>query len=144
DLVAAAAILPRVTAAAERLGGRLDRLRLRWLAAQIAADRDDDAAEPELAAVRDAFLARAMPLDALLAALDLAAHRLARGRAAETRQLADELIPLVAARPLDRATLAALLLFQQAARRDRATLELVRSTAAALRRAGDRARPLVS
>lgn len=137
EIEAAAALLPRVAAAAERTGGRLDRLRLRWLAAQIAADRGDVAAEAaggELAAVRDAFLAEEMPLDALLAALDLAAHHLARGRTAEARHLAEQLAPLVASRPLDRKTLAALLLFQQAARSDRATVALVRATAARLRR----------
>lgn len=134
EIDAAAALLPRVAAVAARIGGRLDRLRLRWLAAQIAADRGEEAAETELAAVRDAFLAEEMPLDALLAALDLAAHHLARGRTVETRRLAEQLAPLVASRPLDRKTLAALLLFQQAARADRATVELVRATAERLRR----------
>lgn len=134
ELDAAAALLPRVAAAAARVGGRLDRLRLRWLAAQIATDRGEEAAAAELAAVRDAFLAEEMPLDALLAALDLAAHHLARGRTAEARRLAEELVPLAASRPLDRRTLAALLLFQQAARADRATVELVRATAARVRR----------
>lgn len=134
DLDAAAALLPRVAAAAGRVGGRLDRLRLRWLAAQIAVDRGDEAAAAELAAVRDALLAEGLPLDALLAALDLAGHHLARGSSAQARRLAEELVPLVASRPLDRQTLAALLLFQQAALLGHATVALVRATAARLRR----------
>lgn len=134
EIEQAAELLPRAAAAATRLGGRLDRLRHRWLVALIAADRGEAGAERELAAVRDAFVAHEMPLDAILASLDLAALHLSRGRTAETRRVAEEIVPLVAQRPLDRQVLAALLVFQQAARADRATVALARAAGDALRR----------
>ncbi|HEX2165231.1 MAG TPA: hypothetical protein VHM02_14900, partial [Thermoanaerobaculia bacterium] len=92
---------------------------------------------------RDAFLDLEMPLDAVLASLDLAALHLAHGRTAETRRLAEELAPLVASRAVDREVLAALLVFREAARLDRATAALARATAEALRRRPRPAAPLL-
>ena len=60
---------------------------------------------------------------------------LGEGRAAEVRDLADEMVTVFRDLDISREALAALLVFQEAARRETATADLAREVAATLARA---------
>jgi tetratricopeptide (TPR) repeat protein len=131
----AAALLPDLRALAAEHGSALDHLRLDWVEGRIAAGLGDHArARDLLTAVRQAFLADGNPYDAALAALDLVIPYLEEGDTAEVRVLADDMVTVFRHHDIAREALAALLLFQEAARRETATAALARETATALSR----------
>jgi hypothetical protein len=80
------------------------------------------------------FLADGNAFDAALAALDLVISYLEQGKTAEVRPLADEMVIVFRDLGVSREALAALLLFQEAARRETATADLAREIAASLTR----------
>ena len=82
-------------------------------------------AEAAFLEVRTAFLAGEAAYDAALVSLDLAALYAREGRAAETRRLAAELLPIFRSREIHREAIAALLFFQRAAEMEQATLAVV-------------------
>ncbi len=109
-------------------------LRLGWLRGDIAAGQGDlAAAERAYLEVRDGFVAQGIGYDAAIVSLDLAVLYLRQGRRAEVRRLAEEMIPLFQAQDVHREALAALALFQEAARQDRLTIEKTLEVAAYLR-----------
>jgi tetratricopeptide (TPR) repeat protein len=129
----AADLLPDLRALAATQGSALDRLRLTWVEGRIAAGLGDlDQARRHLTTVRQAFLAERNAFDAALATLDLVVVDLEEGRVAEVQALADEMVTVFQDLNVNREALAALLLFQEAARRETATTALVRETAASL------------
>jgi tetratricopeptide (TPR) repeat protein len=135
----AAALLPELRELAALCGSTLDRLRLDWVDARVATGlRDLERARRLLAGVRQAFLADGNAFDAALVALDLAITYLEEGKTAEVRSLADEMVTVFRALDVDREPLAALLLFQEAARQDTATSDLVRTVAASLNKTRER------
>ncbi|MFL6193587.1 MAG: hypothetical protein ACJ75H_05410, partial [Thermoanaerobaculia bacterium] len=67
--------------------------------------------------------------DAAMASLDLTLLYLKEGRTADVRLLAEEMVALFEARDVHRETLAALVLFQEAARREEVTAAMVRELA---------------
>ncbi len=73
--------------------------------------------------------------NAALAGLDLAISYMGKGSAAEVRHLADEMVTVFRDLDLPREALAALLVFQETARRETATADLAREVAATLARA---------
>jgi hypothetical protein len=76
-----------------------------------------------------------------MVSMDLALLYLRQGRSDDVRRLADEMVPILVAQDVHREALAALVLFQDAARRDELTIEKVRAAAASLQEArGNRAR----
>lgn len=121
-----------------------DALRFRHLEARTAAALGDlAAAEGELAAVRRAFEERGMGYDAALAALDLAEVYARQGRVADLAALGESMVAMAGVsggsggpgvRDLSREAVAALLLFQKAARAEAATLAVVREVSARLLR----------
>ena len=132
----AADLLPELKAVAAAHGSALDRVRLEWVEGRIAAGLGDQARARELLAeVRQRFLADGNAFDAALAGLDLAISYMEEGRAAEVRDLADEMVIVFRDLDLPREALAALLVFQEAARRQTATADLAREVAATLARA---------
>ena len=132
----AAALLPEVEALSRQTGGALDGVRLRWAEGRIAAGRGEPGrAEGLLAEVRRELSERGMGYDAALASLELAALYADQGRTAELRELAWELPPLFRSRDVHREALAALTLFHQAAAKETATLEMIRSLGSYLARA---------
>lgn len=132
----AAALLPELKALAAAHGSTLDRLRLDWVEARVATGLGDhDRARSLLNEIRQTFLAAGNPFDAALAALDLSISYLEEGRTAEVRDLAEEMVTVFRDLGVAREPLAALLLFQEAARCETATVELVREVAASLSRA---------
>jgi len=112
-----------------RQGGPLA-LRLQWLEGKIHAGLGDLArAERELIATRAGFAAAGSPYNAALAALDLAAVWLRRGRTRQVRELVEEMIAAFRALRIAREAVAALLILREACDRDEATLDRVRTVA---------------
>jgi hypothetical protein len=131
----AAALLPRVRELAIEQANELDLLRLVWLEARINAGQGrTTAAQAGLEQVRRTFADLDMPYNAALASLDLAALWLNAGRTAEVKELAVEMEAIFRAKKIDREALAALILFWEAAKREAATVELVRQVIGDLKR----------
>jgi tetratricopeptide (TPR) repeat protein len=115
---------------------RYTQSRLAWLEGKIAAGLGHlEEAERAFLAIRTHFLAEGIGYDAAMASLDLALVYLRQGRAAELRQLAEEMQPIFAAEDLHREAGAALLLFQEAIREERITVKLVEELLGFLKRA---------
>jgi tetratricopeptide (TPR) repeat protein len=109
-------------------------LRLLWLRGDIAAGQGDlPAAERAYVETREGFIGQGIGYDAAIVSLDLAVLYLRQGRRAEVRRLAEEMIPLFQAQDVHREALAALALFQEAARQDRLTIEQTLAVASYLR-----------
>lgn len=126
QLLEAQAMIGELRRAHRELGDPLNRLRLRWLEARLALamGRKQDA-ESLFLETRDGFVEAGVGYDAALVSLDLASLYAAQGRTEELKRLAGELIPIFQSRDVDREALAALILFQQAAHRERVTAELI-------------------
>lgn len=103
------------SAFARRRAGRLDRLRNLWLRAILLrkVGRRPESRRAFLL-TRDGFLRAGLPVDAARVGLDLARHALEEGDREETRRLASEAFPLLAARRLGEDTVQALELFHAA------------------------------
>lgn len=129
----AEAMLPEVAALCRRLGNPLDLLRLQWAEARIIAGlgRTEEAVQL-LQAVRREFAERGMAYDMALATLELTALHAEEGRTAEVKRLSVEMARIFRAQNVTREALAALLFFQKAAERERATSRLAREVAAFL------------
>lgn len=132
----AAALLPGLKELAAAHGSTLDRLRLSWVEGRVATGLGNhEHARALLTEVRQRFLSDGNVYEAALAGLDLSISYLEEGRAAEVRELADEMVTVFREHDVAREALAALLLFQEAAGREAATADLVREVAASLAQA---------
>jgi tetratricopeptide (TPR) repeat protein len=107
-------------------GDSLSLIRVRWLEGRIffALDRDRQA-EEALVEARDAFVKAAIGYDAALVCLDLATVYAGQARTTEMRELAETMVPIFQSRDVHREAVAALIVFQEAARAETATLALV-------------------
>ena len=85
--------------------------------------------------VAEELVARAIAFDASRACLDLAELYLRQGRTADVKRLSRQMVAVFRAQQVHREALAAVILFQEAAEQERATVELARRLAAYLRRA---------
>jgi hypothetical protein len=105
-------------------------LRLFWLRGKTVAGqgghRDGRAAFLE---TRGGFVRQGIGYDAAMVSLDLARMYLKEGRTADVQRLAGEMVAIFAAQDVHREATAALLLFQEAARREEVTAGLVRELA---------------
>jgi tetratricopeptide (TPR) repeat protein len=132
----AAALLPTLRELAATHGSAKDRLRLDWVEGRVAAGLGNhERARELLVQVRQTFLDEDNAFDAALAGLDLSISHLQEGKTAEVRELADEMVTVFRNLAVSREALAALLLFQDAARHETATAELAREVAASISRA---------
>lgn len=110
----------------ERLGDRMNRIRLSWLEGAIArALGDFERAETLLLDVRSQLVEQELGYDAALLSLDLAQIYARQGRGAEMRRLAEEMLPIFRSREIHREAASALIVFQKAASLERVTLGLV-------------------
>jgi len=111
------------------------RLRISWLRGKITAARGESAtAEQIFLEVRDGFIAEGIGYDAAMVCMeDLAPLYLRQDRTADVKRLAEEMYPIFHAQDVHREALAALVIFQEAARREDLTLSKVRKIAAYLR-----------
>jgi tetratricopeptide (TPR) repeat protein len=112
-------------------------LRLTWLRGKIAAGRGEiDAAEKAFLEARDGFIAGGIGYDAAMVAIeDLALLYLREGRTADVKRLAEEIIPIFQSQDVHREAVAALRLFQEAARQEQLTVQVVREYVKYLREA---------
>ncbi len=116
------------------LGDAVSLIRLRMTEGAIAAGLGDpDQAIRIYEEVRQQFVEHIMVMDVALVTLDLASVYLRLGRTQDTKRLAAEALPLFRSLGIHREAIAAFLVFQQAAEREAATLELVTEVAAYLR-----------
>jgi tetratricopeptide (TPR) repeat protein len=119
-----------------QLGQRMLLVRLRWVEANAAqALGDFDRAEKAYLEVRAEFQGRDIPYDAAVASLELATLYAEQGRTTEIKQLALEMLPVFQALEIQRETIAALILFRQAAEAETASLALLQHIAGFLKRA---------
>ncbi|HVR97491.1 MAG TPA: helix-turn-helix transcriptional regulator [Thermoanaerobaculia bacterium] len=141
-LTEAEALLPEVRDLATHQANKLDLIRVLWLEGRVAAGlRKKEEAMAALEEVQREFTVRKLPYDAALASLDLAVLWLEQGRATEVRVLAVGMAWIFEAQGIQREALAALSLFQEAALREAASVDLVRRVIAeveAVRRSAPR------
>jgi tetratricopeptide (TPR) repeat protein/transcriptional regulator with XRE-family HTH domain len=111
-------------------------LRRTWQEARIHAALGDPArAEPLFEEVREAATERELPYELAMINLELAILHLDQGDAAKVRQLAEEMVPIFRSRELHAHAMAAVYLFQHAARTQTATTSLAKEILLYLRRA---------
>ena len=109
-------------------------LRKLWLEGNIAEARGEtETAEEHYLRTREGFLAEGIGYDAAMVSMDLTLLYLASGRTSEVRRLAEEMYPIFEAEDVHREALAALMLFQEAARQEELTAAAVREVARYLR-----------
>lgn len=127
---------PRVCELAAEQAGELEGWRVLGVEALLRAGLGEKLeAAALLERVKDAFTGKKLPYDAALAALELTVLWLEAGRAAEVRELAAEMAWIFKNQGIAREALAALRLFCEAARREAATVSLVRQAMAEIEKA---------
>ena len=110
-------------------------LRRTWISGRIARGLGQwREAEEIFHQVRSEFVSRGMGLDAAAVGLDLALLFVDQGRATEVKRLAEETVPIFLAQDVQREAAAALLLFQEAARREVVTRVMLAELITYLRR----------
>lgn len=134
QLEEAVALLEATRPLYEEMGDRMNLIRLRWLEAKIAQNLGHlTEAEGLLRSVGSTLGELGLGYDAALLALDLAGVYARQGRSEEMRTLAAEMLPSFQSRDVHREALAALIVFQKAAKMDRVTLGLVQELSDYLR-----------
>lgn len=107
---------------------------LKWLDARIAHALGDAAtAEAGYRKVREDYLRAELPYDAAVISLDLALLYAEAREHEKVRELAASMLPVFQAREIHRDAFAALMLFHDAARAEKATAQMIRGLAAHLR-----------
>lgn len=110
-------------------------LRIVWLEARIAAASGNlKQAEEAFLGVREEFVLRQQAYDAAMVSLDLALIYQQHDRTGELMRLAEVMHALFAAEEVHREALAALLVFEEAARKEQVTAEAIRRLAGQLKR----------
>ncbi len=108
-------------------------LRLAWVRARIAAGSGDIAeAERLYLEVREGFIRQGIGYDAAIASLELALLYVRQERTVELKRLAEEMLSIFRSQNIHREATAALMLFQDAARREVVTVALLRDLSAYL------------
>jgi tetratricopeptide (TPR) repeat protein len=119
-----------------KAGDRMNLLRLRWLEGAVAFGLQRiDQAEAAFREVREAFGELGLDYETALASLDLAGVYITQGRTGEVKQIAEDTLAIFQARETHREAMAAVLVFREAARLERAELALVREVSGFLKRA---------
>ncbi len=119
-----------------RLGGAIDKLRLRWLEGKIAHVQGDlERSRTAFEEVREAFIERSLAYDAALVSLDLAAVHLQEDRFADVLQLAGEMLVVFRTLQIDREAIAAIFFLERAAAAREVSLSLLAELAAYFKRA---------
>ncbi len=116
-------------------------LRQQWLLGKIAHGLGQMAsAENTFADVRERFTLAELPFDAALAGLDLALVYIDLGKTSKLREIAEVMLPIFHAQDVERETIAALMLFQEATRQEVVTRSMVEELASYMQRASRRPR----
>lgn len=115
--------LHRARFLAQQVGMRLDIIRVDWLVAKVdEAQGRVGAAAAGLRRIRDAFLEQGIGFDAALASLELAILYLQRGMTEPVQRLAVEMLAIFHSSDVHREAVAALIVFQQAALMEQASV----------------------
>lgn len=102
-------------------------MRREWVQARIHRGMGRlEEAENGFLEARESYIQAGVGYDAALISLDMATMYAEQGRFSEMRRLADEMLPIFRAQDIHREALAALAIFQQAARVEGVTLKLAR------------------
>lgn len=121
----------------QEAGDDTDLIRRRWVEAQIEAGLGNlPRADSYLRSVREDFEALDLPYEASIVTLDLCAIWIRRGKFREVACGVDEAVSTFQALKIRREALAGLLLLQEAARAEQATVAMVQAAGAALRAEG--------
>jgi tetratricopeptide (TPR) repeat protein len=132
----AQALLAELRDRGEKLGNRLDLVRMRWLEGEVAAGlRRFDEAVTAFRQVRDRLAAQDLPFDAALVAVELAEVLAAEGRTDEVKKVARQSAAVLSRKGFPAEAAKALRLFHEAAEQERLSAELAHRLAAYLRRA---------
>lgn len=127
DAAAAAPIIAEIRELAEELRNDVDRVRVAWLEGSCDAGLGRRAAAlAKLNKVRRAFERKRLPFDYALVSLDVASIYRDTGQVQEMKRLATEMLDIFRSQNVHREAIAAVLLFQEAAEKERVTAELVR------------------
>jgi transcriptional regulator with XRE-family HTH domain len=120
----AEALLPQAEALGAALNTKLDAVRTLWLKGRIWAGLGQrKEAFAALEEVRGYFLNETIAYDYALVSLELATLHLEQGRTRRVREMAEEMAWIFKSEKVHKEALAALRLFQEAARRERARAE---------------------
>jgi len=112
------------------------RLRIVWLRGRIAAGRGKaDEAERSYLEAREGFIRDRVAFDAAMVSLDLAILYARQARWSEVRRLAGEMHKIFEAQAIHREAAAAVLLFQEAAKEEKLTVERLEEIAFSLKKA---------
>lgn len=131
--------LPGLRQLVARLGNRLDRLRLLWIEGRLCqALGQTELAEQTMMQARDGYADAELGYEVALISLDLAALYLETGRLEEVKELALEVVPQLAVQQIHSDAFTAIALFEQAARKERATLTLIQEVSSTIRECRDR------
>lgn len=123
----AQARLPLARVLSREIGSDLDRLRLRWVEARLAAESGDpEKGLAEFIHIRGEFVRRRMLYDTALVSVELAALYADFGRHREVKDLARHMVPIFRSQNVHREALAALSLFRRAAEREVVTRAFAR------------------
>jgi tetratricopeptide (TPR) repeat protein len=123
----AARLLPEVEELGGRLGGALDRVRLRWTMARITAGLGDrEGAIVLFEAVRQDFASQEIGFDMALVSLELTTLHAELGHTEAVRAIAAEVLPIFESQEVHREAIGALVVFEQAVQAERLTVELSR------------------
>jgi tetratricopeptide (TPR) repeat protein len=124
------ALLPEVRDLAVGLGNNLDLRRVLWLEGRVLAGLGQrEQALLLLEQVRRYFTANRIAFDAALASLEVAVLYLEQGWTAEVKRLAEEMLWIFKSQRVHQEALAALRLFCETAKKEKATVELTRRVA---------------
>jgi len=135
DIERAESLLRQSRELYETYGGRMERLKVRWMDGRIAFRLGDQTrAEEAFTEVRAGFEEINLSYDMALVSLELAAVWLEQGRTREIRELLDETVSTFQTRGIRREAIAALLMLREAFERERATAVLLRTVASELQR----------
>jgi tetratricopeptide (TPR) repeat protein len=122
----AAPLVPEVRRLADQLGNGIDGIRTNWLEASCAAGLgQSEEALIKLEEVRQAFADKPLPFDYALASLDVAVLYRKEDRFPEIKALAAEILEFFKAQKVHREAIAAMILFQEAAEKERVTEALL-------------------
>nr|HRC86893.1 hypothetical protein [Thermoanaerobaculia bacterium] len=138
-------LLDQVQSLYDQFGDPGTQLRRQWVVGRIARGLGErERAEQALTATRLGFLSQGLGFDSALVGLDLALLYIELGRPNEVKRLAEEMVPIFLMQDIHREATAALLLFQEAARQEAATVPMVAQLIAYLERVRKGSKDLVS
>ena len=130
------ALLPEVRTLSRKAGGELDRIRLKWTEGRVVAGLGNvEKGVQALTKVRGEFSSHGMGYDTALVSLELSTFYAAQGRTEEIKSLARHMVPIFQSQEIHREALAALLVFREAAEKERVTTEFARNILLYLRKA---------